>query len=47
MKGSCEHGNEPFDSIKFWGNLEQLSDWWLLKKLSSMELVSCVNNKTV
>jgi hypothetical protein len=32
VKGSCEHGNESSDSVKFWEILEQLSDWRLLKK---------------
>jgi hypothetical protein len=32
FEGSCEHGNEPSGSIKLWEILEQLSDWWLLKK---------------
>jgi hypothetical protein len=31
VKGSCEHGNEPSDSIEYWEILEQLSDWQLLK----------------
>jgi hypothetical protein len=28
----CEHGNEHTGSIKCWEILEQLSDWWFLKK---------------
>jgi hypothetical protein len=31
----CEHGNEPFDSVKYWGFLEWLSDCSLLKKVSA------------
>jgi hypothetical protein len=30
VEGSCEHGNEPSDSIKFGEILEQLNDWRLL-----------------
>jgi hypothetical protein len=41
VEDCCEHDNEPSGSIKCWGNLEQLSDWRLLKKSSgSMNLVS-------
>jgi hypothetical protein len=29
------HGNEPSGSIKCWKVLEQLHDWWLLKKGSA------------
>jgi hypothetical protein len=36
--GSCEHGNEPSGSIKCCEILEQLSDWWLLKKDTSCRL---------
>jgi hypothetical protein len=32
VKGSCEHGNEPSGSIKFWDALEQLHNWRLLEK---------------
>jgi hypothetical protein len=35
VESSCEHGNEPSGSIKFWENLEHLSYWELLKKHSS------------
>jgi hypothetical protein len=28
---SCEHGNEPSGSIKYWHILEGLNDWLLLK----------------
>jgi hypothetical protein len=31
-KSSCEHGNEPLGSIKWWEVLKYLSDWRLLKK---------------
>jgi hypothetical protein len=31
-EGSCEHGNEPSSSLKCWGNLKWLSDWFPLKK---------------
>jgi hypothetical protein len=29
VEGSCEHGNEPMGSIKYWEILEGLNDWWL------------------
>jgi hypothetical protein len=29
--GSCEHGNEPPDSINCWEVLAYLHNWWLLK----------------
>jgi hypothetical protein len=32
VEGSCEHGNEPSGSIKYWKMLVQLGDWRLLKK---------------
>jgi hypothetical protein len=32
VEGSCEHGNEPLGSIKFWKVLEYLHYWQLLKK---------------
>jgi hypothetical protein len=35
FEGCCEHGNEPSDSIKCLKTLEQLSDWRLLKKVST------------
>jgi hypothetical protein len=35
VEGSCEHGNEPSNSIKCWDVLEQLHNWRLLKKASS------------
>jgi hypothetical protein len=35
VEGYCEHGNEPSVYIKCWENLEQLSDWRLLKKDSA------------
>jgi hypothetical protein len=34
-RGSCEHGNEPSGSIKFWEILEWLRNWRLLKKASA------------
>jgi hypothetical protein len=34
-EGSCEHGNEPSGSIKWWELLELLYNWWLLKKGSA------------
>jgi hypothetical protein len=42
VEGSCEHGNEPSDSINFWEALEWLNNWRLLKKDSapSCQLVS-------
>jgi hypothetical protein len=40
VEDSCEHDNEPSDSIKYWQVLEQLRGWQLLKDvLSSMKLV--------
>jgi hypothetical protein len=35
VEGSCEHGNEPLASIKFWEVLELLHSLWLLKKGSA------------
>jgi hypothetical protein len=35
VEGSCEHGNEPLDSIKCWEVLEQLHNWRLFKKDSA------------
>jgi hypothetical protein len=35
MAGSCEHGNEPSGSIKGEEFIEYLSDYWLLKKVST------------
>jgi hypothetical protein len=35
MLDSCEHANEPSVSIKCWEILEQMSDWWFLKKGSA------------
>jgi hypothetical protein len=35
VEGSCEYGNEPTGSIKFWDIPEQLSDWRLFKKGSA------------
>jgi hypothetical protein len=32
VAGSCEHYNEPLDSIKGWEFLDRLSDDQLLKK---------------
>jgi hypothetical protein len=32
VEESCEHGNEPSGSIKFWKILEYLRDWRILKK---------------
>jgi hypothetical protein len=32
VAGSCEHDNKPSGSIKCWEILEELSNWWLLKK---------------
>jgi hypothetical protein len=33
VDGSCEDGNEPPGSMKYWEILEWLSDWRLLKKV--------------
>jgi hypothetical protein len=35
VEGSCEHGNEPSGSIKWWEFLEWLHNWQLLKKGSA------------
>jgi hypothetical protein len=35
VEGSCEHGNEPSGSIKFWEFLEWLHNWQLLMKSSA------------
>jgi hypothetical protein len=35
VEGSCEGGNEPWDSIKRWEILEWLHNWHLLKKASA------------
>jgi hypothetical protein len=43
VEGSCEHGNEPSSSIKWWEFLEWLHNWQLLKK-SSAPWVSDVCN---
>jgi hypothetical protein len=32
VEGSYEHSNEPVLSIKYWGILELLRSWRLLKK---------------
>jgi hypothetical protein len=42
VEGSCEHGNEPSDSIKCWDILEWLHNRRLLKKGSAPE-VSKIN----
>jgi hypothetical protein len=39
VAGSCEHGNEPSGSIKGGKFLDWLSDYQLLKKDCSLELV--------
>jgi hypothetical protein len=33
--GSCEHDNEHLGSMNSWEVLEELSDWWFLKKDSA------------
>jgi hypothetical protein len=35
VEGSCEHGNEPSGSIKYWEVLEWLHSWRLLNKGSA------------
>jgi hypothetical protein len=35
VEGSCEHGNEPMDSITYSDVAEHLHDWQLLKKGSA------------
>jgi hypothetical protein len=35
VEGSCEHGDEPSGSLKFWEVLEWLHNWQLLKKGSA------------
>jgi hypothetical protein len=32
LEGSCEHGNEPSGSLKWWGILQYQRNWWFLKK---------------
>jgi hypothetical protein len=48
VEGSCEHGNEPSGSIKYW---EILHNWRLLKKGSSpwdwLDVPSPVNVESV
>jgi hypothetical protein len=39
VAGSCEHGNEPSGSIKGGELADQLSDYQLLKKDCSIEIV--------
>jgi hypothetical protein len=39
LEGSCEHGNEPSGSIKFWEVLQWQYNWQLLRK-GSVPLVS-------
>jgi hypothetical protein len=38
--GSCEYGNEPWGTIKYWEVLEWLTNCWLLKGLRFLEVVS-------
>jgi hypothetical protein len=40
MVGSCEHGNEQWESIKRWKFLEQLGLLSFQDRMSSMESVS-------
>jgi hypothetical protein len=35
VEGSCEHGNEPSGSLKFWDILQWLRDWQFLNKNSA------------
>jgi hypothetical protein len=35
VEGSCEHGDEPSGSIKFWEVFEWLHNWQLIKKGSA------------
>jgi hypothetical protein len=35
VEGSCEHGNEPEGSLKYWESLEWLHNWRLLEKSSA------------
>jgi hypothetical protein len=39
----CDHGSELSGSIKCWEVLEQLNDWWLLKKDSQVSSVGFVH----
>jgi hypothetical protein len=32
VEGSCEHGNEPLGSLKYWEILEWLNYWRFFKK---------------
>jgi hypothetical protein len=38
MVGSCEHGNEPSCSVKYWEVLEWLQNVRLIKKGSDPEI---------
>jgi hypothetical protein len=38
VDGSCEHGDEPSDFIKFWKIFERCTTGSFSRKLSSMEL---------
>jgi hypothetical protein len=38
VERSCEHGNEPSGTIKYWEILEQLSDWLLDYQLLTLIL---------
>jgi hypothetical protein len=46
VEGSCEHGNDSSGSIKCWEILEEMRNWWLLKKgsvpWSQLELMNCI-----
>jgi hypothetical protein len=46
VEDSCEHGNEPSGSIKWWEVLEWLHNWRLLKK-GSAPYVSKVSTVTL
>jgi hypothetical protein len=38
VESSCEHGNEPSGSVKYWEVLEWLHNWQFLKKGSTLQV---------
>jgi hypothetical protein len=38
VEGSCEHGNEPSDVIKYWKILEWLHSWRLSRRAQLHEV---------
>jgi hypothetical protein len=42
--GSCGQGNESLGPIKCWEIVEELADWWLLKKdLAPWSYLHCLH----